>query len=296
MNIAVVGGKGFLGKPLVEKLRRGGHAVEVFDLPEFDIRDRAAIARRFDASRPDAVINLAAVLGTIYSQNIREIFDVNFAGNLNVADECARRGISRYLFASSVTVHGENKKDSPCNLDSPFRPKHPYSASKAAGEYSLMQYAKHHGMAVVVLRPSNIVGMGTALHHAPMDFVTTLMGGKDIELFGKGDHEREWVWVDDVVDGFCSAVDFSEKTPAGYYPFFLSGNRISMSDLAEKCAGYLGGKITYVASTAQAFTLTTDAADSEKILGWRPLFGIDHIIQEIIKRNKGREKPHGEVT
>ncbi|MEK9148221.1 MAG: hypothetical protein AAB650_02180, partial [Patescibacteria group bacterium] len=95
--------------------------------------------------------------------------------------------------------------------------------------------------------------------------------------------EREWLWIDDVVSGFCKAVDFCVKAPVGYYPFFISANRISMRDLAEKCVSFIGGSVKVAAGTAQAFSLTCDASDTQKILGWRVEYTIDDIIQNLIK-------------
>ncbi|MBI4132345.1 MAG: NAD-dependent epimerase/dehydratase family protein [Candidatus Sungbacteria bacterium] len=280
MNIIVVGGRGFIGRPLVEQLRPD-HQVEVWDLPEVDIRRPASFSQRLEQSRPDMVVNLAAVLGTMYSKNAYEIFETNALGNLNLVQSCAEHGVRRYVFASSLTVHGENAIGDPRTVNSPFHPKHAYSASKAAAEYCLMQYAKLHAMSIVTVRPVSILG-DTYMNHAPVDFVQTLLRDDTIKLFGTGTHEREWLWIDDCAEGFLRAVDFSAAAAPGYHPVFLSGNRISMKDLAEKCISRLGGRMEFVKPTAQAFTLTCDTADSDARLGWRATTGIDAMLDRLI--------------
>src|SRR5262249_38581980 len=157
---------------------------------------------------------------------------------------------------SSITVHGHNPVGAPCRLDSPFNPQHAYGASKAAAEYSLMQYAKL-GMTMVALRPTLILG-DTPVNHAPIDFIQTLLAGGQIEIFGAGAHEREWLWIDDAAEGFARAVDYCGDAAPGYHPFFLGGRRITMRDLAWRCAEHLGRgpqSVRFADSREQAFTL-----------------------------------------
>lgn len=238
-------------------------------------------------------MNLAAILGGVHSTNIAEIFAANVCGNLNLIEQCAVHGVQRYVFASSLTVHGKNAPEEPCRLGSPFNPLHAYGASKAAAEYSLMQYTATRGMSVVTLRPSLILGDG-AVRHAPIEFLQTLLAGRQIELFGAGTHEREWVWVDDAVAGFVRAVDFCAQAAAGYYPFFLGGNRIAMRDLAFKCAAHLGrgaDSVTHIERREQAFTLTCDLADSERVLNWTPHWDLDQMIPRLIQILSTRSAP-----
>jgi UDP-glucose 4-epimerase len=284
VNVVIAGGRGFIGRGLVERLR-GRYTVVVWDLPDVDLLDAASLAGAFTRFQPDLVVNLAATLGGMHAKNLGEIFTTNFCGNLNLVERSAARGVKRYVFASSLTVHGSNRPQEPCTATTPFSPKHAYGASKAAAEYSLMQYAAAFGMTVVTLRPTLVLGE-SPLRHAPAEFIQTLLGGGRIEIFGAGTHEREWLWIDDAVEGFARAIDFCVQAEPGYYPFFLGGNRISMRDLAFRCAAQLGKgteSVRFADSRAQAFTLTCDAAESERILGWRPRRDLDAIIRSLIE-------------
>ena len=283
MKIVIFGGNGFIGKALQEKAR-GSHEVAVFDLTKEDVRDLGTFKKQLLAEKPDAVINLAAILGTIKeAPSVQDLFETNVMGNLKVLKASSDAGIKNYIFASSMTVHGENKIGDHQTRFSLFNPKHGYSASKAAAEFSMIQFLKEApGMKIVTVRPTMVLGKGTYLPHAPIEFIKTILVGKDIEIYGEGRHEREWVWIDDVVEGILAAVEYGASAKPGYYPFFLSSNRVAMRDLAEKIAAKLGGKVIFTPSTTQAFTLTSDFAESQFILKWFPKNDIDNIIDKLI--------------
>jgi nucleoside-diphosphate-sugar epimerase len=284
VKIVLAGGKGFIGRALAVRLGID-HRVHVWDLPEVNLLEPRSFADELARLAPDLIVNLAGVLGGVRARNIGEIFATNVTGNLNLVEQSLRYGVRRYVFASSLTVHGSNPPAAPCAVDSPFNPKHAYGASKAAAEYSLMQYARHDGMAVVALRPTLVLG-DTPIKHAPIDFIQSLLAGGRIELFGPGTHEREWLWIDDAVAGFARAVDFCAASEAGYHPFFLAGNRIAMRDLAFRCAEHLGAgheRVTFTDSREQAFTLTCDSTETERTLGWAPGWNLDAMIHDLIR-------------
>lgn len=281
VKIAIAGGKGFIGKPLITALNANGYHVQSWDLLEVNLLDRSSIVRALDAFRPDLIVNLAAVLGGMNSKNIHDIFSVNFYGNLNLIEEAKKAGVAKYVFASSLTVHGSNDPASPVLLSSPFHPRHAYGASKASSEFALREYAKQ-GMTVVALRPTIILG-DTKIDHAPIDFIKTICAGRKIEIFGTGEHEREWIWIDDAVDGFLKAIFWCDGHEQGYYPFFLSGNRIRMKDLAEDIANRFGGQVAYVPSQSQAFSLTCDMSESVNALRWQVRHDMNGMIRTLIE-------------
>lgn len=282
MSITIFGGKGFMGKALQEKLRLE-HNITVFDLPESDIKNPETFKGRFLAAKPDTVINLAAILGGVKnSLSINDFFEVNVMGNLKLLKISYEIGVRNYIFLSSLSIYGENKIGEHRLLSSPFNPKHSYGASKAAAELGMMQFMKEASeMKIITLRPTMVLGENTPISHAPIEFIKTLLSGKDIEIYGDGLHEREWLWIDDMIRGIIKAVEYSSKSNPGYHPFILSGNKISMRDLANKIIAKLGGRISFRPSTAQAFTLTSDASETTKILNWRLENDISAIIDKL---------------
>lgn len=278
-RVAVIGGRGFIGNR-VAALLAPMYELDIWDLPEGDIRRPEIIGEKVSSFRPEAVVNFAGILGGVGSENVRDLFETNFVGTLNLLEACRIAGVPAFVFASSLTVHGMNAPDQPRTLASPFNPIHAYGASKAASEYAMQEYARRFGMTAIALRPTMVLG-DTATPHAPIEFIKGLLRGEEPVIFGTGEHEREWVWIDDVASGFVRALEFS-RTAQGFHPFFLSGNRVRMRDLAQRCADRLGGRIRFEPSGAKAFTLTADTAESDAALGWRATTDIPTMVERLI--------------
>ena len=282
MRIALLGARGFIGKELVQQASRE-HEVVAPSRPEVDVERPETLVRALKEARPDVVVNLAARIGTILqSVSVREMFATNTIGSLNVAYAAHEAGAKAYVFTSSTVVHGENEVGHHHGRFSSFAPKHPYSASKAAAEFALQKFAKEQStMSVIVLRPPMVIGAGTPVPLPPIEFTRTVAVGKDIEIFGEGLHEREFVSVRDTAEGILQSARFGMKAGAGYHPFFLTGNRVSMRALAERVVHKFGGQIRYVPKTVQTFSLTTDPSDSERELGWRVRDDLDAILDDV---------------
>ncbi|MDP3956376.1 MAG: NAD(P)-dependent oxidoreductase [bacterium] len=284
MKIIIFGGRGFIGKALEEKIRTGSHEIAVFDLPSEDIQKPETFQNRLLSEHADVVINLAAILGGMKGgPTIQDLFEVNVMGNLKLLKSSYDAGIRNYVFISSLTVHGENNIGDHKKITSPFNPKHGYGASKSAAEFSMMQFLKEApDMKIVTVRLTMVLGKDTNLPHAPIEYIKAILAGRDIEMYGEGRHEREWLWIDDAAEGIVRAAEYGASASPGYHPFFLSCNRIAMRDLAEKIAKKLGGKVVFTPSTTQSFTLTSDASETKKILNWLPKNNIDDIIDKLI--------------
>ena len=186
MKIIIFGGNGFIGRALQEKIRRGPHEIVVFDLPSEDIQKPETFQSRLRLEKADAMVNLAAILGGVKeAPSIRELFEVNVMGNLKLLKSSYDAGIRNYVFISSLTVHGENDINHHQERLSPFNPKHGYGASKAAAELSMMQFLKEApDMKIVTARPTMVLGKDTHLPHAPIEFIKTILAGKEIEIYG----------------------------------------------------------------------------------------------------------------
>ncbi len=286
MRIAIFGSRGFIGKEFVHKAPKGCE-LYLFNRPDADVTKPETFSEKLKEFHPDVVVNLAARIGNILkSVSVQEMFSTNMMGALNVAYASREAGAKVYAYTSSTVVYGENEKGQHHNRFDNFAPKHPYSASKAAAEYALQQFVKEEmdgDMSVVTLRPPQVIGEDSKLLLPPVEFVRDILQGRNIQLFGDGLHEREYVSVGDVARGIWKAVEWSINNPKGYNPFFLTGNRISMRDLADKAVEKFGGKVIYVPKTSQTFSLTTNPSDSKTEFGWEVENNLDWILDDVMR-------------
>ena len=285
MRIHVVGARGFLGSYIVPALAKE-HQVDTSDVTTLDVTDAAGAAAALAASRPDVVINLAALCGAIPSvRDPRSFFEVNAQGAVNVLEACRRAGVPRVLFTSSMTVFGSGETER--TEDSPYAPRHPYASAKVGAEFATAMYARSYGLSCLVLRPTLVVGEGYKEPHAIGDFVETVRAGRPIRIFGAGTHRRDFMHPADVASAVRLAVDWLGAAPAGAFETvnLANGEAPEMRELARLVVGTLGrGSIEFVEKTGQAFSLFTSIRKAESLLGFKPT--IPNV--DIIRRLGGR--------
>lgn len=232
MRTVVTGGAGFIGSHLVDRLLAEGHEVSVIDDLSTGSLANLAEARRgargrvdvvtldiarsetVDAivrARPAIVFHLAAQADVRVSV-ARPVYDakVNVVGSLNVIEGALQAGAERVVFASSGgTIYGE-PASLPVTEDAPQAPLSPYGvAKKAVGDY-LRAYRVLHDLEFSALALANVYGPrqdpnGEA--GVVAIFAGRLARGERCAIYGTGLQTRDFVYVDDVVDAFCRAVD-----------------------------------------------------------------------------------------
>lgn len=281
MRVHITGGKGFLGG-YVRSALETTHHLEVSDIDDLDVADLEAVVDGL-SGQIDLVCHLAGLTGAADSvRGPDRFFRVNATGTLNVLEACRLNGIPRFLFMSTLTVHGASEK--PVDEDSPLLPRHPYGASKAAAEMIVATYARSFGISSAVLRATLIAGEGQAEPNAVSEFAETAAAEGTIDIYGSGLHEREWLHPADLAAAVASGVAWLEAAPPGSFERFIvsSGQPISMKALAEKIVARVGrGSITFSHPTAQAFSLTTQSTKAADVLGWLPRLTIDEIVERV---------------
>jgi UDP-glucuronate 4-epimerase len=229
-NILVTGGAGFIGSHVCERLLARGDAVCVLDnfndfydpalkrenaaaLPAArvvtgDIRDRELVAGLFREERFDAVIHLAAMAGVRPSLlDPLHYQDVNVRGTLVLLEELKARPQTRFVFASSSSVYGSNEKVPFREVDDIHHPVSPYAATKRAGE--LLCFTHHHlyGIPTTCLRFFTVYGPRQRPEMAIAKFTERVLEGRPIPFFGDGGTQRDYTYIDDIVDGVARALD-----------------------------------------------------------------------------------------
>ena len=176
-----------------------------FALVRADLRDAAAVRGIFSAHRIDAVVHLAALAGVRPSlERPAEYADVNVRGTGVLLEAAVRAGGPRVVFASSSSVYGE-RSDGPFRESDPVeRPVSPYAATKRAGE--LLAHTFHHawGLSVTCARIFTAYGPRQRPDLAIRKFAERLLAGKAVPVFGDGSSQRDFTYVDDLVEGWCA--------------------------------------------------------------------------------------------
>ncbi|MBK1632463.1 hypothetical protein CKO31_17290 [Thiohalocapsa halophila] len=252
-TILVTGGCGFIGANLVPMLEEAGYSVRVLDnlakgdssllagcraeIVVGDIRDCAAVAQALEGV--DAVIHLAAFGSVVESVAApAENFDVNARGTFVVLDECRKRGIARFVFASTGGALIGNA-DPPVNEDSRPRPISPYGSSKLCGEAYCSSFAHSYNMHVTALRFANVVGP-CSWHKkgAVTAFAKAIMSQDPLRIFGDGSATRDFLYVEDLCKGIGLAL---RAALPGFNPLHLaSGREVSIGELARLMARIAG--------------------------------------------------------
>jgi UDP-glucuronate 4-epimerase len=173
-----------------------------FHFLKADIADRDAMAGLFSEHRPDTVIHLAAQAGVRYSLvNPHAYIDSNLVGFLNVLEGCRRNGASHLVFASSSSVYGGNTRlpfSTRQNVDHPLSL---YAATKKSNEMMAHAYAALYGIPCTGLRFFTVYGPWGRPDMALFLFTSAILEGRPIEIFNEGRMERDFTYIDDIIEG-----------------------------------------------------------------------------------------------
>jgi len=251
VRVLVTGGAGFIGSHLVEELLRRGDSVRVLDdfstgrrenlasLPgepeivEADLRD----ARRVqEAARGvEWVFHLAAFISVSQSMiDPQTCFDINVGGTVNLLEAARQAGVRKVVLASSTAVYGDTDVF-PTTEETPLAPLSPYALSKQVNELYAGLYTRTFGLPVAALRFFNVYGPrqrpDSPYAAAIPIFISRLLAGQPIVIFGDGGQSRDFIFVKDVVRANLMV---AESDVAGDAYNVCSGRETTILDLMEE--------------------------------------------------------------
>ncbi len=203
-----------------------------FTFVRMNLEDREALPDLFKAEQFEVVCNLAAQAGVRYSlENPETYIDSNIVGFLNILECCRRHGIKHLIYASSSSVYGLNTKVPFETTDRVDYPISLYAASKKSNELMAYTYSHLYGFATTGLRFFTVYGPWGRPDMAMFLFTDAILKGNPIKVFNEGKMERDFTYIDDIVEGVARIVEKDPKNRAASketYKVYNIGNNNSV--------------------------------------------------------------------
>ena len=309
MNILITGAAGFIGyhlcKELLDednnilgvdnlnnyydsslKLKRLNQlkSYKNFKFEKIDISNRELISPIFNKFKPKKVINLAAQAGVRYSlQNPYAYMDSNFVGFLNILELCRQNKTEGFIYASSSSVYGENKKIPFSIQDRVDKPISLYAASKKANELIAHSYSHLYGLHTTGLRFFTVYGPWGRPDMAYYIFTKKILNGEPINVFNNGNMKRDFTFIDDIILGTKAAIEKNYS----FEIFNLGNNKsVNLLDFIKTIENKLNKKAIINFQPMQSGDVKetyADISESEEKLGFKPKISIDEGIPKFIK-------------
>lgn len=239
---------------------------------KYNICDREAMDRIFDAERPEVVVNFAAESHVDRSiENSAAFIETNVHGTGILLDMSKKYGVKRFHQVSTDEVYGDMALDSDgCfTEESPLNPSSPYSASKAAADLMALSYMKTHGLPVSISRSSNNYGKYQHKEKLIPMAIDRILSDNPVTLYGDGKNMRDWLYV---IDN-CRAIDLIIRAgECGVYNV-SADNQLSNIELVKKIMLRLGkpdAEIAFIEDRKGHDRKYSVSSEKIKSLGWMP--------------------------
>ncbi len=297
MRVLVTGVAGFIGSHLTERLIAGGYEVlgvdSFFDYYpkrikennlkgllahsgfEFIQGDLAELDLNSLISGVDAVFHQAALAGvrSSWGKKFKDYVNNNVLATQLLLEASKGKDLKKFIYASSSSVYGD-AQDLPITENSPQRPVSPYGVTKLAGEHLVSLYHTGYGIPTVSLRYFTVYGPRQRPDMAFHKFISAVMNGEEIEIYGTGEQTRDFTFVSDAVTANMQALD--NGRPGGIYNIG-GGSRIILSDAIKIIEEVVGraAKIKYAdTQRGDAKHTFADISKAEKDLSYSPKISI----------------------
>lgn len=319
MAILITGGAGFIGSNLCEKIINLGEKVVCIDnfndfynprikennissladnknfvLYREDILNKQTLNEIFSKHDFDLVIHLAARAGVLPSLSNALLYEtINVQGTVNLLDNCRDFKVKKFIFASSSSVYGGNKKIPFSESDNVDHPISPYAATKKAGELLCFTYNHLYDISIYCLRLFTVYGPRQRPEMAIHKFTRNIFNGLPVEIYGDGSSSRDYTYIDDITDTIISNLDNIKS-----YEIINLGNSkpVKLSELIsliEKITGIKADKKYNNFKPGDVFTTYADISKAKKMLKYNPKISIEEGLKKFTAwymdtKNKGK--------
>lgn len=272
-----------------------------FDFQQVDLKNKVDLDSIFETYQPTHVINLAAQAGVRYSiENPYAYVDSNLTGFMNILEACRNYPVDHLLYASSSSVYGGNKVapfSTNHNVDHPVSL---YAATKKSNELMAHTYSHLYGIPTTGLRFFTVYGPYGRPDMAYFSFTKDILAGKPIKVFNNGKMERDFTYIDDIVEGIVKLID---KVPVGNkdwdeskddlstsfapYKIYNIGNNnpvqlMKFINALESALGKETEKIYMDMQPGDVLRTYADVSDLERDINFRPSTNIEDGLQKFV--------------
>jgi len=261
----------FYDKDLKEQRLKRLKSFRNFTFKKIDLIDEKKLKNALLNFNPSIVIHLAAQAGVRYSiENPRAYLDSNLIGFHNVIEQCRRCKINKLIYASSSSIYGLNEKIPFSVNDKTDYPVSLYGATKKSNELVAHAYSHLYGVKTIGLRFFTVYGPWGRPDMAYFSFTKKIIEGRKIEVFNHGNMQRDFTYIDDIVDGIRNTIDKDFN-----FEIFNLGNSksedlMTMIRIIEKELN-INAKIVFKDMQAgDVFKTYADIKKSSKMLDFKP--------------------------
>ena len=314
-RILVTGVAGFIGSRIAKRLLEEGNTVigidsfdpyhsrvhkernladikisKNFSLHNIDIRHFEVLKKIFIGNGIEKIAHLAAMAAVRYSINHPLVYgETNVQGVIHLLELAREHGNIPCVLASTGSVYGTSTP-TPFTEDAPaMLPLAPYPASKRAMELFAHSFSHLHKLPVTILRFFNVYGPFGRADMMPWQWATKIAREEEIVLYNNGELWRDWTYIDDIVDGFCSSL----QTPFPYEIINLGcGNPVKNARFVEILSELLGKtpKIRVEDPPQSELPITFASIEkAKKLLGYEPKVQVEEGLREFVQWMKSQE-------
>ncbi len=286
MKVLVLGGNGFIGSHLIDRLLAGGHKVSVFDrqpelyrdpLPEVtyhigDFGNRSALTQALKGI--DVLFHLVST--TVPKTSNEDLaFDVssNVVESIYLLEKCVEEGVKKVVFVSSGgAVYGTPERV-PVSEDNPTHPESSYGITKLTIEKYFALFHRLHGLDYVIVRPSNPYGPRQnpgGSQGVIAVFLGKIAAGQTIEVWGDGEATKDYIYIDDLVEGMYRAAFVKRSSRILNLG---TGVGHSVNDLVQTIEKLVNHPIPVIYSPRETFDVSRiflDISRAKAELDWEP--------------------------
>tara|TARA_Y100000768_G_scaffold363383_1_gene322979 strand:+ start:332 stop:1333 length:1002 start_codon:yes stop_codon:yes gene_type:complete len=325
MKILISGSAGFIGYHAAKKFTDLGHEVigidnlndyydvnlkksrlkqissDKFTFIKADFADENEIHKIFSDHAFDRILHLGAQAGVRHSiSNPRDYIHSNLAGFINILEAARHANIPHLLYASSSSVYGMNKKIPFSESDNVDHPISLYAATKKSNELMAYTYSHLYKIPTTGLRFFTVYGPWGRPDMAYFLFTKAILEGKEISVFNKGKMQRDFTYIDDVIDGIVKIIDqpplinsiTSTNSPKGFestpYKIFNIGNNkpenlLYFIEVLESCIGKKAKKKFLPMQPGDVKKTFADINLLSSAIDYRPSTSIEKGLKEFVK-------------